>query len=160
MIYNIYTDGACSGNPGPGGWACIIYGGETNKLLWGQIAHTTNNRMELQAVIAGLRYIDVNVHGANVITDSMYIVKAANHYIKDWRKRGWRKSDGKPIANQALIIQLANILNQNKEIVIRHTKGHSGDVGNELADTVAKLAVVGDLESIEYIRQEIEAQVN
>ena len=131
----IYTDGSCSGNPGPGGWAAIVMG-ETTQQLTGGESHTTNNRMELTAAIEGLRALDepstVKLH-----TDSAYVSRAFNDgWIENWQKNGWRTSSKKPVENQELWKAL---LEQDKRHDVEWiwVKGHADDELNNLADALA-----------------------
>lgn len=135
----IYTDGACKGNPGPGGWGAWLVAGEHQKELCGGELNTTNNRMELRAVIEALNALkrpsDVVVH-----TDSKYVQKGISEWIEGWKKRGWRKADKSPVLN----VDLWQALD---EACLRHTiewrwvKGHAGHAGNERADELANRGV-------------------
>ena len=135
----IYTDGACKGNPGPGGWGAWLVAGEHQKELCGGELNTTNNRMELRAVIEALNALkrpsDVVVH-----TDSKYVQKGISEWIDGWKKRGWRKADKSPVLN----VDLWQALDEAR---LRHTiewrwvKGHAGHAGNERADELANRGV-------------------
>ena len=131
----LYTDGACSGNPGPGGWACILVYKETEKELCGGLPETTNNRMELTAVIEGLRILkepcDVDLY-----TDSKYVLEGATKWLQGWQEKGWKKADKKPVLNVDLWQKLTELLNQHK-IEWHWVKGHAGDVFNERVDALA-----------------------
>ncbi len=131
----LYTDGACSGNPGPGGWACLLVYKAQEKELSGGSAHTTNNQMELTAVINGLRQLREGciVH---LYTDSKYVLDGATRWLLDWKKNNWKKADKKPVLNQDLWQEL-------DEQLARHTihwnwvKGHAGHPENERVDQLA-----------------------
>ena len=132
----IYTDGACSGNPGPGGWGCILVYGETEKELSGGDAHTTNNRMELSAAIAGLRALKQPCE-VELWSDSKYLVDAITKgWAKGWRARGWVKSDKKPALNPDLwgrLLELTEIHRLNYHWV----KGHAENEYNNRCDQMA-----------------------
>jgi len=131
----IYTDGACRGNPGPGGWGAVLYYGDTSKEIFGGEAHTTNNRMELLAAINALtslkRSCDLTLY-----TDSQYVRMGITQWIENWKKRNWQTAAKKPVKNVDLWKGL-------DEQVGRHNinwvwvKGHAGNAGNELADQLA-----------------------
>lgn len=135
----IWTDGACKGNPGVGGWGVLLRQGKHEKTLYGGELHTTNNRMELLAVIKALealkRHCDVTVH-----TDSQYVQKGMNEWLANWKRRGWRTADKKPVKN-ADLWQKLDALVQQQPVTWRWVKGHSGDPGNERADELANLGV-------------------
>ncbi len=132
------TDGACLGNPGPGGWACILRYGKQAKELFGCAAHTTNNRMELTAAIEGLRALKEPC-AVEVITDSQYVMKGINEWVPDWKTRDWRTKAKKPVMNRDLWEEL-------EQQVARHTmkwvwtRGHSLHDDNNRADLLASLA--------------------
>ncbi|MDD3669131.1 MAG: ribonuclease HI [Alphaproteobacteria bacterium] len=132
---NLYTDGACAGNPGPGGWACLLDCGGRTKTLAGPDAATTNNRMELTAVIRGLQALKepcaVTIH-----TDSRYVLDGAASYLAGWKKRGWKKADKKPVANLELWQELDALLSRHR-IEWIWVKGHAGHPQNELVDQLA-----------------------
>jgi len=137
----IYTDGACSGNPGPGGWGVIMYHGKREKELFGGEPETTNNRMEMMAAIKALEAIKPGFSGPVVLfTDSTYLLKGITEWIHGWKKRGWKKSDKKPVVNKDLWQRL-DALNQAREIRWEWVKGHAGDIGNERADELASRGV-------------------
>ena len=135
----IYADGACKGNPGPGGWGAWISMGGHSKELCGGEPVTTNNRMELTAVIRALqalkRACDVRVY-----TDSVYVQKGMTEWIASWKKRGWRTADKKPVKNDDLW-QALDALAQQHQIEWLWVKGHAGDEGNERADALANQGV-------------------
>lgn len=135
----IYADGACKGNPGPGGWGAWIRVGDHSKELCGGEPITTNNRMELTAAIRALqalkRTCDVRIY-----TDSVYVQKGMTEWIDGWKKRGWRTADKKPVKNDDLWQELDAIASQHK-VEWRWVKGHAGDPGNERADALANQGV-------------------
>jgi ribonuclease HI len=135
----LYTDGACSGNPGPGGWGVILRMGAHEKELFGGEAATTNNRMELMAVIEGLRALKRPVQ-AEIYTDSQYVMKGMNEWIKGWKARGWKTASKEPVKNvdlwQALDTECAR-----HELKWHWVKGHAGHVENERADALARRGV-------------------
>lgn len=135
----VYADGACKGNPGPGGWGVWISMGEHSKELCGGESMTTNNRMELTAVIRALealkRTCDVQIY-----TDSVYVQKGMTEWIEGWKARGWRTADKKPVKNDDLWQQL-DVLAQQHAIEWLWVKGHAGDAGNERADALANQGV-------------------
>ena len=137
----IYTDGACSGNPGPGGWGVVMYFGNKSKELKGGEKETTNNRMEMMAAIKALEAIKPNFKGKVVLfTDSTYVLKGITEWIHGWKKRGWKKSDKKPVVNKDLWQRL-DALNSARDINWQWVKGHDGDIGNERADELAREGV-------------------
>lgn len=132
---NLYTDGACSGNPGPGGWACLLdYSGRT-KTLAGNDAATTNNKMELTAVIRGLQGLKERC-AVTIHTDSKYVMDGAERYLPDWKKRDWKKSNKKPVANVDLWRELDALLPRHSVRWV-WVKGHAGHPQNELVDALA-----------------------
>jgi ribonuclease HI len=132
----IYTDGACSGNPGPGGWGALMQFGENERELKGGEPQTTNNRMELFAAIAALealkRPCTVNLH-----TDSTYLRDGITKWIISWKRNGWRTAAKKPVKNVDLWQRLEEAI-QRHEIAWHWVKGHAGDPGNEAADALAR----------------------
>ena len=135
----IYADGACKGNPGPGGWGALIRMGDHSKELCGGEPITTNNRMELTAVIRGLQALK-RACEVKLYTDSVYVQKGMTEWIEGWKKRGWRTADKKPVKNDDLWQELDKISSQHK-IEWLWVKGHSGDLGNERADALANQGV-------------------
>jgi ribonuclease HI len=131
----VYTDGACKGNPGPGGWGVWMVSGQHEKELWGGERLTTNNRMELTAVIQALTVLKKHCHVV-IYTDSEYVRKGITEWITGWKRRGWKTADNKPVKNADLWQQLeaAEAVHQ---VDWRWVKGHSGDPGNERADGLA-----------------------
>lgn len=131
----IYTDGACDPNPGPGGWAAVLQFGDVEKELMGSEPRTTNNRMELQAVIAALSALKVSCR-VTLHTDSTYVQKGVSDYLARWKAKGWQTSDKKAVANQDLWQQLDTAL-QRHTIEWHWVKGHAGDPLNERVDRLA-----------------------
>jgi ribonuclease HI len=135
----IYTDGACSGNPGPGGWGAILTFGDYEKELSGGEAHTTNNRMELMAAISALealkRPCTVDLH-----TDSQYVQQGISSWIKNWKRNGWRTADKKPVKNSDLWQRLDAAIVRHK-VHWHWVKGHDGHEMNERADVLARSAI-------------------
>jgi ribonuclease HI len=135
----IYADGACKGNPGPGGWGAWISMGGHSKELCGGEPVTTNNRMELMAVIRALQALK-RACNVKVYTDSVYVQKGMTEWIESWKKRGWRTADKKPVKNDDLWQELDAIAQQH-QIEWLWVKGHAGDAGNERADALANQGV-------------------
>jgi len=135
----IYTDGACRGNPGPGGWGVILSRGRQYKELHGGEAKTTNNRMELTAAIKALEALK---HPLPVIlyTDSEYVVKGMTQWLPKWKAKGWRKSDGKPVENADLWKTLDAEASVH-DVQWSWVRGHTGNHGNERADALANLGI-------------------
>ena len=137
----IYTDGACSGNPGPGGWGVLMQYGDREKTLKGGETDTTNNRMELMAAIKALEAIKPGFTGKTTLwTDSTYVLKGITKWIHGWKKRGWKKSDKKPVIN-ADLWKILDSLNAEKDISWKWVKGHAGVEGNERADELARQGI-------------------
>lgn len=136
MIY-LYTDGSCKGNPGPGGWGCYIKSEEESysKGISGGEPSTTNNRMELMAVIQGLMALDP-VRPVHIITDSKYVMNGVQNWMTNWRKNGWVTADRKPVKNKDLWLQLDKLL-PSFQLIWQWVKGHTGVEGNEVADMLA-----------------------
>lgn len=138
-VVEIFTDGACKGNPGPGGWGAWLKYGERERELFGGEPHTTNNRMELTAVIRALEALKRPAR-ARIHTDSQYVKNGITLWIRDWKRRGWKTADRKPVKNEDLWRRL-------DELAARHdlhwvwVKGHSGHDGNERADALANRGV-------------------
>ncbi|MDA9623839.1 ribonuclease HI [Pelagibacteraceae bacterium] len=140
MKYKIYTDGACSGNPGPGGWGAVILEEEENqKNISGNEKDTTNNRMELMAPIMALKKIKINSEVV-IYTDSKYVKNGITEWIKNWEKNGWKSANKKPVKNKDLWIKLDNLCKNNK-IIWKWVKGHSNNKYNNLADELATQAI-------------------
>lgn len=138
-VVEIYTDGACRGNPGPGGWAATLSFGDNEKELAGAEAQTTNNRMELTAVIRALEALKRPVQ-ARVYTDSEYVRKGIKEWVANWKARGWKTADRKPVKNQDLWQQLDELAARHR-IEWHWVKGHSGVPGNERVDLLANQAI-------------------
>jgi ribonuclease HI len=136
---NIYTDGACRGNPGIGGWGVYIEYGETIKELYGGEELTTNNKMELTAAIKGLEALNTKCQ-VNLITDSKYVMDGINGWINGWKKNNWKNSQKKDVKNKDLWIQLDK-LNSLHEVKWSWVKGHSGHFQNEKADQLANKGI-------------------
>jgi ribonuclease HI len=138
-IVEIFTDGACSGNPGPGGWGAILRYGQHEKELWGSEKPTTNNRMELMAAIAALEALKrpsrVHLH-----TDSQYLRDGITRYIHAWKKNGWKTADKKPVKNIDLWLRLDAALRPHA-VEWFWVKGHAGHPENERADALARAGV-------------------
>lgn len=132
----LYTDGACSGNPGPGGWGVLLLWRGHEKTLCGGEGHTTNNRMELMAAIMGLDALKRPVP-VQVFTDSTYVRNGITRWIKGWKRNGWKTRSGSPVKNADLWRRLDD-LSQRFDIEWRWVKGHAGDPGNERADALAR----------------------
>lgn len=135
----IYTDGACKGNPGPGGWGAWMSAGDHEKELFGGEALTTNNRMELSAVIESLATLKRPCSVA-IYTDSAYVKNGMTTWIHNWKRRGWRTADNQPVKNAELWQRLDSLVQQHK-VSWHWVKGHSGDPGNERADALANKGV-------------------
>ncbi len=139
-MIDIFTDGACSGNPGPGGWGVLIVDGENRIELFGGERATTNNRMELMAAIRALEETSpekpVNLH-----TDSQYVKNGINQWINNWKRNGWKTASKKPVKNQDLWEALDS-QTKNRTVKWHWIKGHSGHPGNEHADALARQGAV------------------
>jgi ribonuclease HI len=132
----IYTDGACSGNPGPGGWGAVLQGADREKELHGGDAQTTNNRMELMAAIQALEALR-GPATVTLYTDSKYLLDGITKWIHGWQRNGWLTSAKKPVKNDDLWRRLTAAINTH-EIDWKWVKGHAGDPGNEQADELAR----------------------
>ena len=136
-IVEIYTDGACKGNPGVGGWGALIQRGGKARELHGGEPHTTNNRMELTAVIRALEALEPGIR-VRLHTDSQYVQLGISEWIHSWKKRGWRTADKKPVTNEDLWRRLDELAGAH-EIEWLWVRGHDGNAGNERADELANL---------------------
>ena len=135
----IYTDGACRGNPGPGGWgALLIYQG-TKKTLYGGASNTTNNRMEMQAVIEALKVLKSKCE-IKLYTDSKYVMDGINKWLPGWKKRDWKTASKKAVKNQDLW-EVLDLAIKKHEIEWHWVKGHTGNLGNEEADSLANRGI-------------------
>ncbi len=135
----VFTDGACRGNPGPGGWGAVLRYGNKEKELYGAESLTTNNRMELMAAIAALEALKDSCQ-VDLTTDSQYVRQGVTSWMANWKKNGWRTSDKKPVKNQDLWQRLDLVA--HKHIVAWHwVKGHSGHAENERCDALANQAI-------------------
>jgi ribonuclease HI len=135
----IFTDGACRGNPGPGGWAALLIAGKTRKELSGAEADTTNNRMELTAAIGGLNALKRRC-AVKLYTDSKYVLQGITEWLPNWKAHGWRTAERKPVKNQDLW-QALDAAVAAQDIEWHWVKGHSGHEGNEYVDQLANLAI-------------------
>ena len=135
----IYTDGACSGNPGPGGWGAQLNFNNNVKEISGYEANTTNNRMELIAVISSLEYVRPD-DDIEIYTDSVYVMEGITKWIKNWKKNNWLTASKKQVKNEDLWKKLDS-LSASKKISWTWVKGHSGNKGNERADYLAREAI-------------------
>lgn len=135
----IFTDGACRGNPGPGGWGAILRSNGQEKEIYGFDAETTNNRMELMAVIKSLQLLK-EAYVVTVWTDSQYVQKGMTEWLVNWKDRGWRTAARKPVKNADLWQELDQIV-QAHEVSWRWVKGHAGHPENERADDLANKAI-------------------
>ena len=139
MPVEIYTDGACRGNPGPGGWGALLLAGRHRKEMYGGETDTTNNRMELTAVIEALNALKGS-RSVILHTDSKYVKDGIESWIDNWKKRGWKTSAKKPVKNQDLWMALDEARARH-DIDWRWVKGHAGNEGNEEADRLANLGI-------------------
>ena len=135
----IFTDGACRGNPGPGGWAALLIAGTSRKELSGAAADTTNNRMELTAAISGLNQLKRRC-AVKLYTDSKYVLQGITEWLPNWKAHGWRTAGRKPVKNQDLWQEL-DAAAAAQDIKWHWVKGHSGHAGNEYVDQLANLAI-------------------
>ena len=139
QVIEIYTDGACRGNPGPGGWGALLIAGKHQKTMHGGDPETTNNRMELTAAIEALNAL--KGHSSVILhTDSKYVMDGINEWLPNWKKRGWKTAAKKPVKNQDLW-QALDEASGRHEIDWRWVKGHNGNPGNEMADDLANRGI-------------------
>ena len=141
----IYTDGACSGNPGPGGWGAILFYGDKRRELKGGERNTTNNRMELMAAIQALEALTRDCR-VELHTDSQYVQKGIHEWIHGWKKRGWLTADKKPVKNEDLWKRL-DVARLRHHVDWRWVKGHAGHELNERADQLAREGMLETLEA-------------
>lgn len=140
MKIKIYTDGACSGNPGKGGWGALIQENDNEKKLSGSELNTTNNRMELTAVIRALEHY-AEAKEIEVFTDSKYVMQGITEWIKNWKTNHWKTSQKKDVKNKDLWVLLDSV-SAKHDIKWSWVKGHAGDYGNEIADKLATQAIL------------------
>ncbi|NLB52734.1 MAG: ribonuclease HI [Syntrophomonadaceae bacterium] len=137
----IYTDGACSGNPGPGGWGAVLMSGSNKKEISGADPQTTNQRMELMAVVAALKALKVTGWEVEVYSDSAYLVNAfGQKWLDKWQQNGWKNSKKEEVANQDLWKELLDLTSRNR-VTMKKVKGHAGDEYNERCDQLARQAI-------------------
>ncbi len=136
----IYTDGACRGNPGPGGWGALLVFGDSEKELYGAEAETTNNRMELLAAINALESLKHDRYPVVLTTDSRYVMDGITKWLAGWKKRNWKTASRQPVKNEDLWRRLDELASRY-DIEWRWVKGHSGHVGNERVDALANRAI-------------------
>ncbi|CEJ45748.1 ribonuclease HI [Umezakia ovalisporum] len=151
-IQSIYTDGACTGNPGPGGWGVVAFfsDGEIHEM-GGAVSHTTNNKMEMEAAIAALKFFHASAQAESITlyTDSEYLINCVTKWLPGWKKRSWKKADGKPVQNQELL-EILDQLNTGK-INWQHVRGHSGNIGNERCDVIARSFASGQVPCLQEL---------
>jgi ribonuclease HI len=135
----VFTDGACRGNPGPGGWGALLRFGDHEKQLWGGEHSTTNNRMELTAAIMALEALKRRCK-VTVTTDSVYVKSGITEWLPQWKRRGWKTADRKPVKNVDLWERLDRAVAQH-DVKWKWVKGHSGHVENELVDQLANRGI-------------------
>jgi ribonuclease HI len=138
-VVEIWSDGACRGNPGPGGWGVLLRSNGAQKELFGGEADTTNNRMELMAAIRALEALK-RPSRVKLTTDSLYVMKGITTWIHDWKKKGWRTADKKPVKNEDLWRQL-DALAAKHDVEWHWVKGHAGHPENERADELANKGI-------------------
>ncbi len=141
----LITDGACIGNPGPGGWACILRHGEKHREMWGSERHTTNNRMELTAAVRGFEALKATC-AVEAITDSQYVKNGITLWIHGWKRNGWMTKDRKPVVNQDLWQELEQAAGRH-QVTWSWTKGHASHADNNRCDELATAAARGQLKS-------------
>jgi ribonuclease HI len=138
-VVEAFTDGACRGNPGPGGWGVVLRYQDKEKELYGNQAHTTNNRMELTAAIEALEALKQPCE-VIITTDSQYVKNGINQWISNWKKRGWKTADKKPVKNIDLWQQLDELVSRH-QVKWQWVRGHSGHPENERADALANRGI-------------------
>ncbi|MFN6541534.1 MAG: ribonuclease HI [Nostoc sp. EkiNYC01] len=151
-IQSIYTDGACTGNPGPGGWGVVVYFSDGSIHEMGDAsAHTTNNKMEMQAAIAALEFLQTSqqTQPITLYTDSEYLINCVTKWVKGWKNKGWKKTDGKPVQNQDLLETLDEL--NSEQVKWQYVKGHSGNIGNERCDAIARTYASGKIPSLQQL---------
>ncbi|MEH2070434.1 MAG: ribonuclease HI [Nostoc sp.] len=151
-IESIYTDGACTGNPGPGGWGVVVYFSDGSIHEMGDASpHTTNNKMEMQAAIAALEFLQTSQQPQPIVlyTDSEYLINCVTKWVKGWKNKGWKKSDGKPVQNQDLLETLDEL--NSEQVKWQYVRGHSGNIGNERCDAIARTYASGKTPSLQQL---------
>jgi len=143
QVVVMYADGACKGNPGPGGWGVLLRSGGREVEMFGGEAQTTNNRMELSAVIEGLMSLQAR-STVRVYTDSQYVQKGISEWIHNWKRRGWLTADRKPVKNVDLWQKLDKVAREH-DVEWHWVKGHAGHPGNERADALANKGIEAGL---------------
>ncbi len=138
MSIKVYTDGACKGNPGPGGWGVYIQSNVDEKELYGGSPETTNNQMEMQAALEALKHLKDEDEVIELYTDSNYLRQGITEWIHKWKKNNWKTAAKKPVANRDLWIEISD-LNEIMNVQWNWVKGHAGDPGNERADELANI---------------------
>ncbi len=144
-VVEVFTDGACSGNPGPGGWAALMRSGPHEKWLSGAEPLTTNNRMELIAALRALQALKTRSQ-VRITTDSRYVQQGASEWLPGWKARGWRNAAREPVANQDLWQEMDAVLSKH-QVEMRWVRGHTGHVENEACDQRARAAIAEMLAS-------------
>ena len=142
MSIKVYTDGACRGNPGPGGWGVYIRLNDEEKDLYGGNPETTNNQMEMQAALEALKHLKDEDEVIELYTDSNYLRQGITEWIHKWKKNNWKTAAKKPVANRDLWIEISD-LNEKMTVEWNWVKGHAGDPGNERADELANIGAEG-----------------
>lgn len=138
----VYTDGSCRKNPGPGGWAAVLRKGKKRKILQGADAETTNNRMEMKAVIGALRFLEgKGPYKVEIYSDSQYVIKGISQWVPNWRRMGWKTSAGADVKNGDLWKEIDSLRGVH-HIGWNWVRGHNGDEYNEMADRLANDAAV------------------
>lgn len=153
-IQSIYTDGACTGNPGPGGWGVVVYFTDGSVYEMGDRSpRTTNNKMEMQAAIAALQFLEESGQKEPIplYTDSEYLINCVTKWVKGWKKKGWKKADGNPVLNQDLLEQLDEL--NSRKVKWEHVLGHSGNIGNERCDVIARAYATGKTPPLQQLAQ-------
>ena len=138
MSIKVYTDGACKGNPGPGGWGVYIQSNVDEKELYGGSPETTNNQMEMQAALEALKHLKDEDEVIELYTDSNYLRQGITEWIHKWKTNNWKTAAKKPVANRDLWIEISD-LNEKMNVEWNWVKGHAGDPGNERADELANI---------------------
>lgn len=152
IIESIYTDGACTGNPGPGGWGVVVYFDDGSVVELGDSARdTTNNKMEMQAAIAALEYLKASkqTQPITLYTDSEYLINSITKWLPGWKRKGWKKSNGEPVQNQDLLESLDEL--NSRLVKWQHVRGHSGNIGNERCDAIARSFATGRTPSLQNL---------